>query len=114
MKVAGTATQILPAGMDQPLSQMRKAIARSTSQSKAPVPHFYLTSRDRYGAGRAGPRSVQAEPPNPSFDHRLADQGLRRIALTRHPEINVSFNGHAIRRHAHIDIGIAVRGSKTA
>ena len=30
------------------------------------------------------------------------------IALTRHPDINVSFTGNAIRRHAHIDIGIAV------
>jgi pyruvate dehydrogenase E2 component (dihydrolipoamide acetyltransferase) len=30
------------------------------------------------------------------------------IALTRHPEINVSFTGNAIRQYARIDIGIAV------
>jgi pyruvate dehydrogenase E2 component (dihydrolipoamide acetyltransferase) len=30
------------------------------------------------------------------------------VALTRHPEINVSFMGSAIRRHTTIDIGIAV------
>ena len=43
MQAAAPTTQTLPAGIDQPLSQMRKAIARSTMQSKAPVPHFYLT-----------------------------------------------------------------------
>ena len=39
----GAATSAMPVGTDQPLTQMRKAIARATVQSKAPVPHFYLT-----------------------------------------------------------------------
>src|SRR5262249_35477459 len=30
------------------------------------------------------------------------------LALSRHPEINVSYTGDAIRRHARIDIGVAV------
>src|SRR5437016_5238195 len=31
-------------GEEVPLSQIRKAIARITTQSKAPIPHFYLTT----------------------------------------------------------------------
>ncbi|MER3423669.1 MAG: hypothetical protein C4293_10980, partial [Nitrospiraceae bacterium] len=33
-----------PAVTERPLSQMRKAIARTMTQSKSPVPHFYLTT----------------------------------------------------------------------
>lgn len=100
-------TQILSAGTDQPLSQMRKAIARTTTQSKAPVPHFYLTNeidmepaeqfRDQYKFNRTT---------HPSVTDLLIKAAA--VALTRHPEINVSFMGNLIRRHATIDIGIAV------
>ncbi len=100
-------TQALPAGTDQPLSQMRKAIARATTQSKAPVPHFYLTSEiDMEQAERFRDQFKQNRITHPSVTDLLIKAAA--LALTRHPEINVSFTGQAIRRHAHIDIGIAV------
>jgi pyruvate dehydrogenase E2 component (dihydrolipoamide acetyltransferase) len=100
-------TPILPAGTDQPLTQMRKAIARATTQSKAPVPHFYLTSEiDMEQAERFRDQFKQNRTTHPSVTDLLIKTAA--IALTRHPEINVSFTGHAIRRHVHIDIGIAV------
>jgi pyruvate dehydrogenase E2 component (dihydrolipoamide acetyltransferase) len=99
--------QMLPAGTDQPLSQMRKAIARATTQSKAPVPHFYLTSEiDMEQAERSRDQLKQNRTTHPSITDLLIKAAA--IALTRHPEINVSFTGPAIRRHARIDIGIAV------
>ncbi len=99
--------QIQPAGTDQPLSQMRKAIARSTTQSKGPVPHFYLTSEiDMEQAERFRDQFKQNRATHPSVTDLLIKASA--IALTRHPDINVSFTGQAIRRHAHIDIGIAV------
>jgi pyruvate dehydrogenase E2 component (dihydrolipoamide acetyltransferase) len=99
--------QILPAGTDQPLSQMRKAIARATTQSKAPVPHFYLTSEiDMEQAERFRDQFKQSRITHPSVTDLLIKAAA--LALTRHPEINVSFTGQAIRRHTHIDIGIAV------
>jgi pyruvate dehydrogenase E2 component (dihydrolipoamide acetyltransferase) len=95
------------AGTDQPLSQMRKAIARATTQSKAPVPHFYLTSEiDMEQAERFRDQFKQNRTTHPSVTDLLIKAAA--IALTRHPEINVSFTGSAIRRHARIDIGIAV------
>ena len=100
-------TQILPGGTDQPLSQMRKAIARATTQSKAPVPHFYLTSEiDMEQAERFRDQFKDNRTTHPSVTDLLIKAAA--IALTRHPEINVSFMGYAIRRHANIDIGIAV------
>jgi len=97
----------LPAGTDQPLSQMRKAIARATTQSKAPVPHFYLTSDfDMAEAERFRDQYKQNRTSHPSVTDLLIK--ATAIALTRRPDINVSFTGQAIRRHAYIDIGIAV------
>ncbi len=105
--VKAPATQTLPAGTDQPLSQMRKAIARATAQSKGPVPHFYLTSDiDMEQAERVRDQMKQNRTTHPSVTDLLIKAAA--IALTRHPDINVSFTGPAIRRHASIDIGIAV------
>jgi pyruvate dehydrogenase E2 component (dihydrolipoamide acetyltransferase) len=99
--------QIQPAGTDQPLSQMRKSIARATTQSKGPVPHFYLTSEiDMEQAERFRDQFKQNRTTHPSVTDLLIKASA--IALTRHPDINVSFTGQAIRRHARIDIGIAV------
>lgn len=107
MKAQLLPTQILPAGTDQPLSQMRKAIARATTQSKAPVPHFYLTSEiDMEQAERFRDQFKHNRTTHPSVTDLLIKAAT--IALTRHPDINVSFTGNAIRRHARIDIGIAV------
>ncbi|HQV10784.1 MAG TPA: dihydrolipoamide acetyltransferase family protein [Nitrospira sp.] len=101
------AVQGLPAGADQPLSQMRKAIARSTVQSKAPVPHFYLTvDIDMGQAERVRDEFKQSRQPHPSITDVLIKAAA--LALKRHPEINVSFTGETIRRYPQIDIGVAV------
>lgn len=95
------------AGTDQPLSQMRKAIARTTSQSKAPVPHFYLTiDIDMEQAEQFRDQSKQNRQTHPSITDLLIKAAA--VALSHHPEINVSYTGDAIRRHASIDIGVAV------
>jgi pyruvate dehydrogenase E2 component (dihydrolipoamide acetyltransferase) len=98
---------MLPLATDQSLSQMRKAIARATTQSKAPVPHFYLTSEiDMEQVEKFRDQFKQNRITHPSVTDLLIKAAA--LALTRHPEINVSFTGQAIRRHASIDIGIAV------
>lgn len=104
---SSASAQALPAGTDQPLSQMRKAIARSTVQSKAPVPHFYLTvDIDMEQAERVRDEFKQSRQPHPSITDVLIKAAA--LALTRHPEINVSFMGDTIRRYTQIDIGVAV------
>jgi pyruvate dehydrogenase E2 component (dihydrolipoamide acetyltransferase) len=105
--VASPTAPALAAGTDQPLSQMRKAIARSTVQSKAPVPHFYLTIEvDMAEAERLRGQFKQNRSSHPSITDLLIKASA--LALTRHPEVNVSYVGESIRRYASIDIGLAV------
>lgn len=97
-------------GSDRPLSQMRKAIARAMIQSKAPVPHFYLTTDIAMEAAeqlRAQLKQNRRDHPHvPSMTDLLVKAAA--LALTRHPEINVSYGGETIHQHRSIDIGIAV------
>jgi pyruvate dehydrogenase E2 component (dihydrolipoamide acetyltransferase) len=94
-------------GKDIPLSQMRKAIARVTTSSKAPVPHFYLTTE--VGMDQAEQlRKQMEELRNSPLSLTILFVRAAALALAHHPEINVSYTGEALRRHATIDIGIAV------
>ncbi len=107
VQASAPAVQDLPTGTDQPLSQMRKAIARATVQSKAPVPHFYLSIEiDMEQAERFRDQFKEQRQTHPSITDLLIKASA--LALLRHPEINVSFAGDAIRRYDSIDIGVAV------
>jgi len=93
--------------IDRPLSQMRKAIARTMVQSKAPIPHFYLmTDIGMDEAERLRHQLKQSRRPHPSVTDLLLKAAA--LALTRHPAINASYGGEVIHQHAGIDIGIAV------
>ena len=92
---------------DRPLTQMRKAIARTMVQSKAPVPHFYLTAEIAMDeAERLRHQLKRLHHVHPSVTDLLIKAAA--LALTKHPEINVSFTGETLRQHGSIDIGIAV------
>jgi pyruvate dehydrogenase E2 component (dihydrolipoamide acetyltransferase) len=95
-----------PAGQDVPLSQMRKAVARITTQSKAPVPHFYVTIElDMVEGSRLVEEAKSAKIPI-SINHLIIAASAR--ALKQHPGINAAFAGDNIRLFSSIDIGIAV------
>lgn len=103
----GSAASAMPAGTDQPLTQMRKAIARATVQSKAPVPHFYLTREIEMEAAEQFRRQFKKErQSHPSMTDLLIKAVA--LALGKHPELNVSYVGEAIRRFERVDIGVAV------
>ena len=103
----GPAVSAMPAGTDQPLTQMRKAIARATVQSKAPVPHFYLTREIDMEAAEQFRRQFKKDrQSHPSMTDLLIKAVA--LALYKHPELNVSYVGEAIRRYERIDIGVAV------
>src|SRR5438034_3462838 len=97
----------LPAeGEEVPLSQIRKAIARITVQSKAPIPHFYITTEVDMGeAMRMVEESKSSRSPI-SINHLVITASARALRL--HPGINASFAGDRIRIWRRIDIGIAV------
>lgn len=93
--------------VDEPISQMRKTIARRLAESKFTAPHFYLTiSLDMDNAIAARKSMNSQEGVKVSFN----DMVIKAVAmaLRKHPAINSSWLGDVIRRNSHIHIGVAV------
>jgi pyruvate dehydrogenase E2 component (dihydrolipoamide acetyltransferase) len=95
---------------DQPLSPMRKTIARRLTQSIGPVPHFFLTVEVDMG---------EAMKLRGKINERFADKGVKvspndliikavAAALRKHPWVNAAWTGDAIRFHDYVHIGVAV------
>jgi pyruvate dehydrogenase E2 component (dihydrolipoamide acetyltransferase) len=97
-----------PEFYDEPLTSMRKAIATRLVQSKAPVPHFYLTIE--VDMGRAQELRESANALNPELRLSYNDIVLKACAaaLQLNPQVNASFQGEVIRYHRRIHLGVAV------
>ena len=93
---------------DVPLSPIRAAIARQMTQSKAPVPHFYITTEIAMERAAALREELQALPGAPKVTFTDVVVRACAVALQKHPGVNASFTGDAIRRHRAAHIGIAV------
>ena len=105
----------VPAGpeyYDEPLSSMRKVIATRLVESKAPVPHFYLTIE--VDMRRAQELRASANLLDPELKLSYNDLLVKACAaaLRQHPEVNASFQGESIRYHnrVHIAVAVAVEG----
>jgi pyruvate dehydrogenase E2 component (dihydrolipoamide acetyltransferase) len=92
---------------DQPLSQMRKTIARRLTESKNAAPHFYLTMEiDMDQAVEARQRLNQNAPVKISVNDLVIKAAA--MALRQHPAVNSSWLGDRIRQNNHIHIGVAM------
>lgn len=95
-----------------PLTNMRKTIARRLTASMQQAPHFYLTIDVDMGKAGALRNQIndfaqtEKEPVKVSFNDLIITAVAR--ALTRMPEINVSFDGDKLLFKKHINIGMAV------
>jgi pyruvate dehydrogenase E2 component (dihydrolipoamide acetyltransferase) len=92
---------------EEPVSQMRKTIARRLSESKFGAPHFYLTMEidmDQAWKSREAINSVS------SVKVSFNDMVIRACAsaLRHHPKVNSSWLGDRIRYNQHVHIGVAV------
>lgn len=97
-----------PAVREILLSQMRKAIVRITTQSKAPVPHFYVTIEVDMAEGLWMIEESKKPPASSSvsINHLVIAAAVQ--GLKQHPGLNAAFAGEVIRVFSTIDIGIAV------
>jgi pyruvate dehydrogenase E2 component (dihydrolipoamide acetyltransferase) len=87
---------------------MRAAIAKRMPLSKAPVPHFYVTSEvdmDRAWALREELNALEGQPRVSVNDLVVKAAAL---ALLKNPGINASLQGQAVRVNYRAHIGIAV------
>ncbi len=93
---------------DEPVTQMRKTIARRLAESKFSAPHFYLTMEiemDEMIKAREAINQVAA-PVKISYN----DLVIKAVALSlrENPRVNASWRGDFIRYNNHIHIGMAV------
>lgn len=96
------------AGEAIPLTPIRRAIATRMVQSKAPVPHFYLTLDADMTRAQELRASLNAH--DESLKLSFTDILLKACALTlpKHPYVNASFAGDKIQFHREVHVGIAV------
>ena len=92
---------------EQPVSQMRKVIARRLGESLFTAPHFYLTvSVDMDNAMVARTQINAVAPIKVSFNDIVVKAVA--IALKQHPAVNSSYRGDKIRFNEHTNIGVAM------
>jgi pyruvate dehydrogenase E2 component (dihydrolipoamide acetyltransferase) len=92
---------------DEPITQMRKTIARRLAESKFTAPHFYLTLDIDMDNAIAARKSLNShEGVKVSFNDMVVKSVA--MALKQHPNVNSSWLGDVIRRNAHVHVGVAV------
>lgn len=93
---------------EEPVSQMRKTIAKRLSESKFTAPHFYLTMEVDMENAMQARKAINAsiEPSKISVN----DMVIKAVAaaLRKNPKVNASWLGDKIRYNEHIHIGVAV------
>lgn len=105
----GKGTVYGPSGYrDEPLSEMRRTIARRLVTSLGPVPHFFLTSE--IDMDRAADMRVAINELYPDLKLSINDIVIKvaAAALIQHPQVNASFQDKTVRFYEHADIGVAV------
>ncbi len=92
---------------DEPLSQMRKTIARRLTESKNTAPHYYLTIDVDMDNAMAARQSI-----NTLGDTKISFNDIIvkavAVSLRKHLKVNASWMGDKIRYYNHIHIGVAV------
>ena len=92
---------------EEPVSQMRKTIARRLGESKFSAPHFYLTvSIDMLNAIEARKLINRINDVKISFNDIVIKAAA--AALKQHPKVNSSWLEDKIRYNEHVNIGVAV------
>ena len=91
------------------LTKLRQAIARRMAESKATVPHFYVTHEYKVDALMdLRTQFNKIVPENEKLS--VNDFIIKAVALTlrQFPNLNASLNGNSVLRHGQVNVGIAV------
>ncbi len=88
-------------------SQMRKAIAKSLSNSKFSAPDFSLNIEVNMDNAIASRKTINSIPDTKvSFNDMVVKACA--MALQKHPQVNTSWSDNATVYHKHIHVGVAV------
>ena len=93
---------------DEPLTQIRKTIARRLGESIGPIPTFYLTAE--FDLTRVMEMRKAMTELGDQYKVSVNDVLLKAtaIALSQHPEVNAHWLGDKIRYHNRVHLGMAV------
>ncbi len=94
---------------EQPLSRMRQTIARRMSESKGPVPHFYITSEIEMTEALRARQAANALLDD-AQKLSINDLVLKAVALAlrKFPNLNAAYAGDRVQLFSEINIGMAV------
>lgn len=97
-----------PEFRDEPLTQIRKTIARRLGESIGPIPTFYLTAE--FDLSRAAELRAAAAELGDAYKVSFNDIVLKATAtaLQQHPEVNAHWLGDKIRYFDTVHLGMAV------
>ena len=104
--IAGGGT---PTAASAPLNRMRQAIARRMTESKATIPHFYVTVEINMNEAmnmRERLNNLGSDPGKISVNDLIVEAAAK--TLPRFPQLNASYRGGSLEMHPEINIGIAV------
>ncbi len=95
------------AGEDIPHTNARRVIAQRLTAAKQSIPHFYLTVDFDVEALLALRRDLAEQA---GVKPSVNDFVVRAVALAlaKHPNVNASWGEEAVRRHASVDVSVAV------
>ncbi len=93
---------------DEPMSEMRRTIARRLVTSLGPIPHFFLTAEVDMERAADMRRSINELYPDVKLSINDIIIKVVAVSLIQHPAVNASFQDKTIRYYEHADIGVAV------
>lgn len=108
--VPGGATQQLAPSTyhDEPITEMRRTIAKRLVTSLGPIPHFFLTTEIEMDRAAEMRNAIKAIEPDLKISVNDIIIKVAAAALIQHPQVNASFQEKAVRYYDHADIGVAV------
>jgi pyruvate dehydrogenase E2 component (dihydrolipoamide acetyltransferase) len=93
---------------DEPMTEMRRTIARRLVTSIGPVPHFFLTTEIEMDKAAEIRRQINEIDPELKISINDLIIKVAAAALLLHPQVNASFQEKAVRYYERADIGVAV------
>jgi pyruvate dehydrogenase E2 component (dihydrolipoamide acetyltransferase) len=96
--------------VDISLSSMRKTIANRLSESKQTIPHYYVSSSIEMGATNALRNELNKREKENGVKISINDIIVKAMALALrdYPDVNVQWQGSAVRRFKYADVSVAV------
>jgi len=94
--------------VDEPISEMRRIIAKRLVTSLGPIPHFFLTTEIEMDRAAEMRRNINDLDPELKLSINDIIIKVAAAALVAHPQVNASFQEKTIRYYERADIGVAV------